>query len=186
MLESLALGLLLADTNGQTTLPRQREQPPAQEGQRSLDGPTTDPLFDQPLVATDDRTFVRNAVEASRQGVFDAQAAGALGPQIESAAELIKRQHAETRDRLETLAKRKRWPLPDEVEGRTTTVKDAAATRKGADFIVSQIVAHQAAVKQYRAQMTGTKDADLKRALGESLQGFESNLEMLVNLKFQP
>ncbi len=186
MLETLALGLLLADTNGQTTLPRQREAPPAQQQTREFEGTPTDPLFDKPLVATDDPTFVRNAIEASRQGVFDAQSAGALGPQVEDAAEMLKRQYGATRDQLEQLAKRRSWPLPDEVERRTPTVQDGAATRKGADFIVSQIAAHQVAVKQFRAQLAGTKDADLKRALGESLAGYERNLEMLVGLQFKP
>ncbi len=185
MFESLALGLLLAETNGQPTLPRQRE--PTQQERREQDGTPTDPLFDQPFVATDDHTFVRNAIEASRQGVFDAQAAGGLGPQIESAAEVIERQYAETRDRMEGLAKRKRWPVPEEVERRkTSTEHGPTGPRKSADFIVSQIAAHQAAVKQFRAQMAGTKDPELKRALGESLAGYEKNLEMLVELKYQP
>lgn len=186
MLESLALGLLLADTHGQATLPRQRE--PTQQERREQDGTPTDPLFDRPFVATDDPTFVRNAIEASRQGVFDAQAAGGLGPQLESTAEVIERHYGKTRDRMEELAKRKRWPVPDEVERRTTSTEQVqqAPYRKSADFIVSQIAAHQATLRQYRAQMAGTKDPELKRALGEALAGYEQNLEMLVGLKYQP
>lgn len=181
MLATIALGLLLADT-GQTTQPRQPDVPSGQQGQ--FDGTPTDPLFDRQRVSTDDPTFVRDALEASRQGVFDAQSAAAvLSPPVDAAAKRIALQYGATRDKLEALAKRRGWPLPAEVPQRTPSVKQAAPVRMNADFIVSQIAAHDGTLKQFRVQMAGTKDAELQRALRESLAGYEKNLELLLKLK---
>ncbi len=182
MLATIALGLLLADTTGQKTQPRQREDATATRGEFA--GTPTDPLFDRKMVSTDDPTFVRNAVEASRQGAFDAHAAAAeLGAPIGEVAERIAQQYGVERDKLESLARRKGWPVPAEVPQRTSSVKRAAPVRMNADFIVSQIAAHQGTLQRYRVQIAGTKDPELARVLREVLAGYEKNLELLLQLE---
>src|SRR5690348_16294044 len=108
MLTTLSLVFLLAE--GQVTMPRQLDpQVPAKTAADREQ--TTDPLFDRPLQATDDPTFVLAAVESVRQGVIDARAgqAGLPTPELRAAAEKIGEQQRMTLDRLESVAKSKGW-----------------------------------------------------------------------------
>ena len=186
MLSALTLVLMLAETPAsQTTLPRQADppaatQPPAGQGQ------PTDPLFDRAQVATDDAAFVLNAVESVRQGVVDARAAeaGLPTPELRSAAASIGKQQQATLQKLEALAKAKGWPLPQGNPGRTGTVPVSSAARTSADFIVHQIAFHEATLAQYRAQLSGKGDAELRRVLRTELPGHQKNLQMLLGLKF--
>ena len=50
----------------------------------------------------------------------------------------------------------------------------AATRRTGADFIVQQISFHESTVAQFRAQLNGKGDADLKRELREALPGYQT------------
>ena len=190
MLESLTLVLLLAETPAsQTTLPRQPE-PPAADAPPADQARPTDPLFDRAYVATDDAAFVLNAVENVRQGVADARAAesGLPTPALRSAAASIGKQQQTTLQKLETLAKTKGWRLPEGNPVRTgtvpvSTVPASGAARTSADFIVHQIAFHENTVAQYRAQLSGKGDAELRRVLRDELPGHQKNLQMLLGLK---
>ena len=111
------------------------EQTPMQQGT------PTDPLFDKPLIASDEPAFVRSAIEAARQGELDARgAAEALRkPELREAASRIVRQNESTRVKLETLAKRKGWDLPEQNPDRASGLPSASEARMGANFIVQQI-----------------------------------------------
>ena len=183
---TLALLLLLgqfaaAET---TTLPRQRDANPAQLRPAQQERPT-DPLFDRPFVATDDGAFVLGAIESSRQGVIDARSAAGLLRQEElrDAATRIERQNEATRTTLETLARRKGWRVPEGNPRRATTLAASGDTRTAADFIINQISHHQTTLAQFRAQLEGEGDDELKRALRESLPGYQKNLDLLLRLK---
>ncbi|HEU5135130.1 MAG TPA: DUF4142 domain-containing protein [Steroidobacteraceae bacterium] len=181
---TLALVLLFAnDAQEPPVMPPSREarteQTPAQQGT------PTDPLFDKQLIATDEPTFVRSAIEAARQGEVDARgAAGALrAPALREAASRIARQNETTREKLEALAKRKGWRVPDQIPDRASGVSAAGDSRMSADFIVQQISFHETTVAQFKAQMNGKSDPELRRTLRESLPGYERNLELLLQLK---
>lgn len=165
----------------QPTLPRQADTQPYAERDAAR-GTPTDPLFDRKLVATDDASFVRNAIENSRQAARDA--AGAAR-QLESdslrvTASAIESQNEAMSHALESLARRKGWRVPEENPARSTSLPDAGPRRAGANFIVNQITAHQATLAHYRAQIAGQGDPELKRALQQALPGYEKNLEKLL------
>jgi len=188
---TVALLLLANAPPDQTTLPRHPDPDPV-EHQAQRDGTPTDPLFDRGFVATDDRAFILSAVENARQGELDAErAAKSLGkPELVAAAQKIGTQNEETSKRLESVASAKGWRLPQQNPARATTTNGADAnvttptgTRSNANFILNQLTFHQNTVAQYRAQIAGKGDPELKRALKESLPGYEKNLELLLSIK---
>jgi hypothetical protein len=182
MLEALALLLALNDTTA-TTLPRQSDVVPAEERPSGQEHPT-DPLFDRQYVATDDPAFVLLAVESARQGIMDAKSAqGVLrDAQLVAAAAKIRKQNEATYRRLEEIAKGKGWRLPADNPQRASTLQTAGESRTAANFIVSQIATHQATIAQFRAQLGGKGDGELKRALRETLPGYQENLDLLLRL----
>jgi hypothetical protein len=187
MLEVMTLVLLLAETTGpasQTTLPR-RVDPPAADAPPVEQRLPTDPLYDKPQVATDDAAFVLSAVETVRQGASDAKsgAAGLPTPALRALAETLGQHQMATLNKLETLAGAKGWRLPAENPGRTGSVPVTGATRTSADFIVHQIAFHETVVDQYRAQIAGPGDAELKRVLRAALPGYQKNLQLLLAVK---
>jgi hypothetical protein len=188
---TVALLLLANAPPDQTTLPRHPDPDPV-EHQAQRDGTPTDPLFDRGFVATDDRAFILSAVENVRQGALDAErAAKSLGkPELVAVAQKIGTQNEETSKRLESVAAAKGWRLPQQNPARSTTTNGADAnattptgTRSNANFILNQLTFHQNTVAQYRAQIAGKGDPQLKRALKESLPGYEKNLELLLSIK---
>lgn len=154
-------------------------QQPAQQGT------PTDPLFDRKFVATDEPAFVLSAIEAARQGEADARSAASAmtRPALREAATRIGRQNESTRERLEGIAHRKGWRLPEKNPERATTQPVSGGVRTGANFIVQQISVHETTVAQFRAQMNGKGDEDLQQALREVLPGYQKNLELLLQLK---
>jgi hypothetical protein len=186
MIEFLLLALLLADPpSGDTvTLPRQRDANPVEQRPAQQQNPT-DPLFDRTIVATDDPAFVLTAIESSRQGEIDARTAEKVlrNPRLRDAAARIARQNEAARTRLESLAQHKGWRLPEGNPERATTLPASGEARAGANFIINQISFHQATLAQYRAQLDGKGDAELRRALRESLPGYQKNLDLLLRLK---
>ena len=185
MLTSLGLVLLFANTpQEQTTLPRQMDSGPAEQ-QAQQPGKPTDPLFDRSLVASDDPSFVLGVIESGRQGVVDARALGdAATPALRAAAGKIEKQNRDTTRRLETLANRKGWRVPEDNPQRASTLPEAVTpARYRANFIVNQIAFHEATVAKFRAQIAGKGDAELKRTLRESLPGYERNLRSLLELE---
>ena len=204
MLSMLPMLMMLADTPP-TTQPRYREVPapqaqevPASQAQPqthesrdpTVDGTPTDPLFDRAFVATDDPAFVLTAIENSRQAVVDARTASqALGSaELRAAAQKIGAQNRATTQRLEKLASAKGWRLPQPNPGRESSVPatgdgHTGEARGNANFILSQIAAHQNTLAQYQAQIAGKGDAELKRVLRESIPGYRANLELLLTLK---
>lgn len=183
MLVTLSLVLLLADAN-QSTLPRHADTPAASAPPAEVRQPT-DPLYDKPIGATDDQAFVLTAIENVRQGVMDARAgeSGLPTPELRAAAATIGRQQQATLDKLEALAKTKGWRVPEGNPARTGSVPVSGAARTSADFIINQIAHHEAALTQYRAQIAGKGDPDLKRALRDAVPRYQKNLEMLLGLK---
>jgi hypothetical protein len=185
MLEAITLVLLLAETpSSQPTLPR-KPDPPAASTPPAEQAQPTDPLFDRAHEATDDAAFVLNAVENARQGVADARAAesGLAAPALRSAAATIGKQQQSTLQKLEALAKARGWRLPEGNPGRTSSVPVRGEARTSADFIVHQIAFHENTLAQYRAQLSGQGDAELRRVLRAEMAGHQKNLQMLLGLK---
>jgi len=182
---TIAVSLLLAATAPDATaLPRRPDAvvttPPALR-----DGVPTDPLFNREYVATDDAAFILSAVESVRQGVAEAHSArDVLSDRtlLEVAGKIGEQNNATTR-KLEELARRKGWRLPAANSARDPAPKAASEARINADFIVSQLSWHEATVAQYRAQIAGKGDAELKRALRQALPGYEKNLRLLLAAK---
>lgn len=168
----------------QPTLPRQADTQPYDKRDEAQ-GVPTDPLFDRKLVATDDASFILTAVENSRQAALDAQGAAKELPSesLRSTAEAIGAQNQATMQKLEALAKRKGWRLPEDNPDRASTLPAAGPNRAGANFILNQITAHQTTLAQYRAQIAGKGDPELKRTLKQALPGYEKNLTRLLEAK---
>lgn len=183
MLAALSVMLFLAEQSP-TTLPRHADPPAADRPSPEQRRPT-DPLYDKPIGATDDGAFVLTAVESVRQGVIDSRAAeaGLSSPELRAAAAKIGRHQKSTLDKLEALAKAKGWRLPQGNPERTGTVPVSGAARTSADFIIHQIAYHESTLDQFRAQIDGKGDAELRRALRDALPGYQKNLEMLLGLK---
>lgn len=176
MYATVALLLLFAND------PQQNQDVPQPQQQ----GTPTDPLFDKAHVATDESAFVLTAIESARQGELDARwtAEKSGSAELRDAAARIGRQNSATRARLEVLAKAKGWRTPQKNSERTPTLPAGeVATRNDANFIVQQISIHEATVAQFRAQLNGNGDQDLKRELREALPGYQKNLELLLRVK---
>ena len=184
MIETLALLFVLSDVST-PTLPRHGDVVPVDERPSGQEHPT-DPLFDREYVATDDPAFVLLAVESAWQGIMDARSAkGVLrNAYLVDAAERIRRQNESAYQRLEALAKDKGWRLPADNPQRASTFQTGSEARTAANFIVSQIATHQATIAQFRAQLGGKGDAQLKRALRDTLPGYQENLDLLLHLDF--
>ncbi len=183
MLATLSLVLVLAE-QPTTTLPRHAD-PPAAETPSPEQRRPTDPLYDKPIGSTDDNAFVLTAVESVRQGVIDARAAesGLPTPELRAAAADIGRQNQTTLEKIEGVAKKKGWRLPQGNPGRTSSVPVNSVARTSADFIINQIAYHESTLDQFRAQLGGKGDPELKRVLRDALPGYQKNLEMLLGLK---
>src|SRR5262249_49205506 len=150
-------------------------------------GETTDPWFDRAYVATDDPSFVRTAVVNLRQGAIDAQTAeDKLGnAELRAAAGKIRQQNENTVRRLEQIAADKGWrlPEPNALLVSTFVTRGVGPTRANANFILNQIAFHQNMVQLCRAQLAGTKNAELRSALNEALPGYQENLLLLLKVK---
>jgi predicted outer membrane protein len=181
MLSTLVV-LLVASGQGtdQTTLPRQADTQPYQKRDESQ-GVPTDPLFDRKL----DATFIVTAIENSRQSTLDAEgAAETLGNlSLRETAQAIGAQNKATTQKLESLAKRKGWRLPEQNPGRASTLPTASPARASANFIKNQITAHETTLAQFRAQIAGKGDPELKRTLKQALPGYEKNLTRLLEAR---
>jgi predicted outer membrane protein len=184
MLTIAALLLFANSPESQTTLPRRADPDPVAK-QATRDGDRTDPWFNRSYVATDDPAFVLSAVESGRQGIADARALGANAtPVLRDAATRIEEHGRATNEKLEALAKRKGWRLPDDNPNRASTLKPGdGAARTRANYLLNQIAYHQAIVDQYRAQIGGKGDPELKRALRAALPGYEKNLQTLLQIE---
>jgi predicted outer membrane protein len=182
MLTIAAILLFANSPESQTTLPRQPD-PVAQRATR--EGERTDPWFNRSYVATDDPAFVLTAIESGRQGIADARALGPQAtPPLRDAATRIEQHARTTNEKLEALAKRKGWRLPDDNPNRAVTLQAGdGPARTRANYLLNQIAYHQATVEQYRAQIAGKGDPELKRALRASLPGYEENLRTLLQIE---
>lgn len=175
MLASIALLLLAGDPPAErTTLPRHVDQAVA-----------ADSVTPPPRTATDDPAFILTAVESSRQALLDTrgESQALANEDLRAIAQQIARRNEQTLQLLEGLAKRKGWRLPAQNPERATTLPAAPAHRAGANFIVHQISFHESTVAQFRAQIEGSGDADLKHALKKVLPGYERNLHVLLAAK---
>jgi uncharacterized protein DUF4142 len=187
MIDALALMLLAAaQPQEQTTMPRQLDPQPYEQ-RDDAQGKPTDPLFDRKLVATDDANFIVSAVETVRQSSLDARGVekGLPSQSLRDTAAAIGRQNDATTQALEALAKRKGWRLPEANPVRASTLPPASPHRTGANFVVSQISVHEQTLAQFRAQIAGKGDPELRRALKTALPGYEKNLQRLLEAKLQ-
>ena len=171
-----------------TTLPRQQDEKAYEntaKGRDNANGTPTDPLFDRELVATDDPAFVLSAVENSRQAALDARAVAKILPAgpLRDTATSISTQNESTARKLESLAQRKGWRLPEQNPGRTPSSAPANEPRASANFIVSQITAHQATLAKYNAQIAGGRDPELRNTLQQAVPGIRKNLSRLLDAK---
>ena len=176
--------LLAGSAPEQTTLPRHPDPDPVQQ-QATRAGTPTDPLFDRAMVATDDSSFILAAVENSRQGLAEARTARELiqqRPLREAAAQIGEINSKTTRD-LEALAKRKGWRLPEGNSRRVSSLPATTEARINANFIIGQLAWHEATIDQFRAQIAGKGDTDLKRTLRQALPAYETNRDLLLKLK---
>ena len=181
----VALMLMLADAPPeQTTMPRRPAADPVEQAAAPAND-KPDPYFDREHVATDDPAFILQAVENTRQGVLDARSAARSlsNPRLREVAEKIGAQNQATNQRLEKVAQRKGWRLPQANPARDSALPSTAAPRANANFILTQLSLHQNTVAQYRAQIAGKGDPDLKRELRQALPGYQRNLELLLELK---
>ncbi|MEO8062087.1 MAG: DUF4142 domain-containing protein [Pseudomonadota bacterium] len=178
---TLTIAILLAGVEP-TSLPRHRDHDPSQQPTR--DGIPTDPLFDRAMVATDDQAFVLAALENSRQGLAEARTARDILQQqaLLDAASRIGETNDATSRSLEAIAKRKGWRLPAGNPQRASSLAAASEARTNANFIIGQLSWHQATIEQYRAQIGGKGDPELKRALRAALPGYEKNRDLLLRL----
>jgi|SRR6188508_925290 hypothetical protein len=179
MLATVAMILLFAaDTDPQKEMKQDVPRPQQQ-------GEPTDPLFDKPYVATDEPAFVLSIIESARQGELEARRASEslTNPELRETAARIGRQNGATRARLEMLARSKGWRTPAKNPDRAPTLPEAKETRTDANFIVQQISFHEATLAQFRAQLNGNGDTDLKRELRDALPGYEKNLQTLLRAK---
>jgi len=124
-------------------------------------------------------------VETGRQATLDAQGASRhlQSEPLRETAAAIRTQNEDTTRKLEALAGRKGWRLPEENPARKSTLPIASPHRAGANFILNQITAHQTTLALYRAQIAGKGDAELKRTLEAAVPGYERNLSMLLAAK---
>jgi len=184
MLNAMALMIFLAEAPATTTLPRHPDPDPVTQ-QSSRPGEPTDPWFDREHGATDDAAFILGAVESARQGAVDARSAagGLKNPQLRDAASRIQKLNETTARQLEQLAGTKGWRLPEDNPGRTSTLPGADTPRANANFILSQISYHENTIEQYRAQLSGSGDPQLKRTLKGAVSGYQKNLDLLLTLK---
>lgn len=185
MLNTFALMLLAAaQPPEQTTLPRQADTAPYEQ-RDAAQGQPTDPLFDRKLIATDDAAFIISAIETVRQASLDARIAeqGLTNGPLREAAAAIGTQNEATTRKLEALAKRKGWRLPEQNRDRATSLPAASPHRAGANFIVHQISFHETTLAQFRAQIAGKGDAELKRTLRAAVPGYEKNLSRLLEAR---
>ena len=97
----------------------------------------------------------------------------------------IRKEHGRaTNEKLEALAKRKGWRLPDDNPDRASSLKPGdGSARTRANYLLNQIAYHQATVDQYRAQIGGKGDPELKRALRAALPGYEKNVQTLLQIE---
>jgi hypothetical protein len=179
--------LAAAQPPERTTLPRQADPQPYEQRDDSQDRPT-DPLFDRKLIATDDASFIVAAVENGRQAMLDARTAeqALASESLRKTAAAITTQTEATTRKLEALAQRKGWRLPEQNPGRATTAPTGGPHRTGANFILNQISAHERVLDQFRAQIAGKGDPELKRTLSAALPGYQKNLERLLSAKLEP
>jgi len=182
---TVTLAMLLAGSApDQTTLPRHPDPDPVEQ-QATRAGTPTDPLFDRAMVATDDSSFILSALESSRQGLAEARTAREIlkqQPLRAAAAQIGETNNRTTRD-LEALARRKGWRLPEGNPKRVSSLAATTEARINANFIIGQLTWHEATIDQFRAQIAGPGDPELKRTLRQALPAYESNRDLLLKLK---
>ena len=84
---------------------------------------------------------------------------------------------------LEAIAKRKGWAPPQRNPDRASSQVAGTEARNNANFIIGQLSWHQATIEQYRAQIAGKGDPELKRTLRKALPVYEKNRDLLLTLK---
>jgi putative membrane protein len=132
-----------------------------------------------------DATFLRKAVEGDRMEIASAQAAldSAQRTDTKNAARMILQDHQASSQKLQALASRKGWTLPDasDAAAESDQAMNTAAGSGSFDdrFMAEQIRMHREAISLYRAQASSGADPDLRQFARDQLPHLEHHLEML-------
>jgi putative membrane protein len=131
-----------------------------------------------------DATFLRKAVEGDRMEIASAQAAldSAQRTDTRNAARMILEDHQASSQKLQALASRKGWTLPDASDAAESDQAMNTASGSGSfddRFMAEQIRMHREAISLYRAQASSGSDPDLRQFARDQLPHLEHHLEML-------
>ena len=131
-----------------------------------------------------DATFLRKAVEGDRMEIASAQAAldSAQRTDTRNAARMILEDHRASSQKLQALASRKGWTLPDASDMAESDQAMNTASGSGSfddRFMADQIRMHREAISLYRAQASSGSDPDLRQFARDQLPHLEHHLEML-------
>jgi putative membrane protein len=131
-----------------------------------------------------DATFLRKAVEGDRMEIASAQAAldSAQRTDTKNAARMILEDHQASSQKLQALASRKGWTLPDASDAAESDQAMNSASGSGSfddRFMAEQIRMHREAISLYRAQASSGSDPDLRQFARDQLPHLEHHLEML-------
>jgi putative membrane protein len=131
-----------------------------------------------------DATFLRKAVEGDRMEIASAQAAldSAQRTDTRNAARMILEDHQASSQKLQALASRKGWTLPNASDAAESDQAMNTASGSGSfddRFMAEQIRMHREAISLYRAQASSGSDPDLRQFARDQLPHLEHHLEML-------
>jgi putative membrane protein len=131
-----------------------------------------------------DATFLRKAAEGDRMEIASAQAAldSAQRTDTKNAARMILEDHRASSQKLQALASRKGWTLPDASDAAESDQPMSTASGSGSfddRFTAEQIRMHREAISLYRAQASSGSDPDLRQFARDQLPHLEHHLEML-------
>jgi putative membrane protein len=131
-----------------------------------------------------DATFLRKAAEGDRMEIASAQAAldSAQRTDTKNAARMILEDHQASSQKLQALASRKGWTLPDASDAAESDQAMNTASGSGSfddRFMADQIRMHREAISLYRAQASSGSDPDLRQFARDQLPHLEHHLEML-------
>jgi putative membrane protein len=140
-----------------------------------------------PMRDEEDGQFLAMAVEVSRQGVSDAQAASesTQSADIQQAARSIADDQGRAIQQLTDLAKRKGMELPRDVTGGDRDIAAAARIRSASDpdRIAGLLKAHENAVALFHQEAVRGMDPALKKFAQVSLPTLQRRLVALRSLQ---
>ncbi len=160
--------------------------------------PATVPMTDAQqsgAARTDQRAGSLSGSHVDRRFVTQAHADGlaeiALGkmaaeraatPAARKFGETMVRDHTAANQQLEALAKRKRVALQKDVSPRNKLVAERLARESNEDFdrayLRGQVRDHEEAIRRFQAEVSGGRDADIRKFAEQTLPKLEQHLQM--------